>query len=203
MESRVLDPTTEEIRSILPVAQWQKLARMVRDSHPDIVILVARKMPRIAQCLQLDFGTSCIISDIAIPYCHRILRGARVAIVDDVINVGSTMANARARVLSCGAQEPLLFAVARREGGHPLLAGRELRCVHDSPLGHTEMALFAKSIPVALAMVDKPYDLEFPIIPCAFAVPFTRASDIVAQVRYVFGQNNVIDLSHWRGRLPR
>ena len=78
---------------------WLALVDQVRSWRPDVVVLVARKMPRLAQALELDFGAP-TLTDLAVPFADGAFAGARVAVVDDVVNVGSTFAAARASVVA-------------------------------------------------------------------------------------------------------
>ncbi|MHC2284099.1 hypoxanthine-guanine phosphoribosyltransferase [Bradyrhizobium diazoefficiens] len=75
------------------------LVNGVRDYSPDLVVLVARKMPRLVEALNLSLGDAVCVSDHAIPFVHPNIKGARVAIVDDIWNVGTTMLRARDRVM--------------------------------------------------------------------------------------------------------
>ena len=91
--------TTLSTRSAL-TDDFYQLAGLVRRSKPETVVLVARKMPRLCSALSLDFGEAHVISDMAIPLSESILRGRRVAIVDDFINAGSTIDRALRKRMS-------------------------------------------------------------------------------------------------------
>ena len=189
---------SEELRQVLPPHDWRRLAEMVRLFRPTVVILVARKMTRLVDLLSLDFGEGCVVvSDYAIPFIHHLLRGARVAIVDDVVNVGTTIVSAHARVAACGASEVCAFALAFKEQGRNgeecLLAkkGIPVRYVHEKALSEREHADFSHRVPLALGFAAKPYDLEFPIIECRYTVPFVRAAEVCAWLQDRFGAEAV------------
>src|SRR5947209_13726773 len=75
-----------------PHAAWRSLISRVRGFDPDVAVLIARKMPRLAECFGFSLGPRAIVvSDLAIPFVHGLLAGARVAVLDDVVNVGSTI----------------------------------------------------------------------------------------------------------------
>lgn len=180
----------EALCHTLPVDLWQDLAAHVRAYNPDVVVLVARKMPRIREALGLDFGSGAFeITDLAIPFCHSALYRSRVAIVDDVINRGTTVENARQQVMACGARDVAFFALAKTERAH--LPESDLYCARQIPLRDGELRDLASKVPDALRIVNKPFDLGFPVIPCSFAVPFRTCTDIHAWLLRTFGPDVV------------
>ncbi len=156
---------------ILPHAgAWATLADKVREFDPDVVVLVARKMPRLMEALHLDLGSNAIcVSDKAIPFVQKDLRNARVAIVDDVWNVGTTMLHARDKVLAAGPSTIRLFALsakdmneARRQGVNLILGGS---------LPEDQYKTLVGSVPRVLKLMAKPYDVDFPIIQTLLSAP--------------------------------
>ena len=156
-----------------------------------MVILIAQKMPRLAELLQLDFGPGCVVmSDLAIPFTSRLLCGARVAIVDDLVNVGTTIRRSAEMATACGAGEIRLFAAGYRRA----------MSVSENP--HISMDLgdefsddayssIVDSLPQRLHQLAKPYDLEFPVIPCRLNPPYSNAVDVVNWLRSRFGEDAV------------
>ena len=187
--------TCDTVSTMFPAQRWRSLASLVRSYCPDVVVLVARKMPRLAECLSLDFGSADLISDLAIPYAAAELRSKRVAIVDDVVNVGSTLQAALGKVRAGGAREVQLFALARREGPKSLDESL-LSCADSRVYSHSEMREFSQQVPEALRLTSKPYDLEFPIIPCKLAAPYRDVAELASFLRSEFGHDAVFDLSH-------
>ena len=81
--------------------------------RPAVVILIAKDAAR--RVVRTHFGPGCvIISDLAIPFTSRLLRGVRVAIVDDLVNVGTTIRRAAEMATACGGREIRLFAAGYR-----------------------------------------------------------------------------------------
>jgi hypothetical protein len=155
---------------------WQSLVDAVRTYSPDIVVLVARKMPRLVEALNLTLGDDAIcVSDHAIPFVHRDLTNARVAVVDDIWNIGTTMLRARDRVLLAQPKEVRLFALAAKNAGTALEAGVNLSLPRSLPAERHRVLVDA--VPRALRCVAKPYDVDFPIVPCALRAPFSSWQD--------------------------
>lgn len=144
------------------------------------MVLVARKGPRIKEALQLDLApTAMIVSDLAIPFLGDRLIGARVAIVDDVVNVGSTIKRAAEAAAKAGAAEVRAFAISHLERDRPL-HGLKVKYVSDEILDETGLALFARRIPEALQTLAKPYDLDFPLLSCRMQPPFDDFDELEA-----------------------
>ncbi|MCP4129141.1 MAG: hypothetical protein GY753_19110 [Gammaproteobacteria bacterium] len=176
-----------ELTSLFSVDKWRKLTNQVRDYSPDIVVLVARKMPRLAEVFDSNFGNSVVvITDLAIPFCHQIFKDSRVAVIDDVINVGSTVENARAQAMACGASACRLFAIARKDHSHPIDLS-EMSLVDIEPMDESEYKDFVRQIPAALQLVAKPYDMDFPVLRCFLRPPFNTAGDVTAWFKERFG----------------
>ena len=183
-----------EFANSLHLKSWQVLAEAVRDYNPDIVVLVARKTPGIVRLLELDFGPACVISDFAISYTHSIFSNSRVAIVDDLVNVGSTMENARNRVLGAGACEARLFALAMCEEKATIV--KDVFYSENSPWPLEYAKSFAVQIPHALLFANKPYDFEFPIIPCTISMPYLTENDLFVKLKEIFGIGSIFDITH-------
>jgi hypothetical protein len=202
METSLLPVDGTLLESILPLYEWDQLFQRVRSFRPDVVILVARKMPRLMECLGLDFGPGCaFFSDLAIPFAHKWLRDARVAVIDDIVNVGTTLDVASSRVQACGAREIRRYALGAKRinqpGGKNLLEEKQLpvEYIWARPLSEREHLDLARRVPQALGFIAKPYDLEFPIIPCHFTLPFIENSQILEWLREEFGHKAVHAIS--------
>jgi hypothetical protein len=176
-----------ELSALFSIEKWKTLAKNVRDYLPDVVVLVARKTPRLAEVLQLDFGNAVVISDLAIPFCSSIFEDRRVAIVDDVINVGSTMDNARRQIDACGANSCRLFALAAKAHASSIKLP-EVCLVDEDPMGDTEYDAFVRQVPSALQLVSKPYDLDYPLCNCTIRPPFSTPRDVCAWFMDTFGK---------------
>ena len=107
--------------AIGPMALWADLCAEIRDFNPDYVVLIARKMPRLVDVVQLDLGRSAIcISDYAVPFVRSELANARVAIVDDLWNVGTTMLHVKERVRRANPRAIKLFALGAKDAASAL-----------------------------------------------------------------------------------
>jgi hypothetical protein len=172
----------------------QELSAAVRRFQPDVVILVARKMPHLAERLSLDFGDGCLVmSDLAIRFAHDVLRGARVAIIDDVVNVGSTLLRARNAVVNCGAAAVETFSIG-------YVAGRQLEIenvhyVASKPLSEFEYQHHVRSVPRVISELSKPYDLSFPILPCRMRLPVANGDGLFSWLVMKCGADAVHELT--------
>lgn len=188
---------SEELRTAVTELQgqaWYDLAERVRSFRPDVVILVARKMPRLAEYFHLEFGDrSLVLTDLAIPFAHRFLSGSRVAVVDDAVNVGSTLQHAHDCVVACGAAAVQLFAMSRRDVDQTISVSVDY--VSSTPLGDQEYESLVAQVPETLSSLAKPYDLEFPTIPCRFAPPFRDVSLLHRWLCDRYGPEVVHDLT--------
>jgi len=174
-------------------ASWAELCRRVNAWRPDVVVLVARKMPRVSEYLRFDFGREClVISDLAIPFAHRELRRARVAIVDDVVNVGTTVRHACDCALASGAMDARVFALGRSQEYEATVP---LECAHPDVLPAESYRKLVRWIPSALRTLAKPFEVEFPVIRCRFALPFNSSVQILRWLRDRFGSECVHDLT--------
>ena len=86
------------INHYLDINKWKNLSANINKFDPDVIILIARKIPRIYQTLKLvypDFlKAPLIISNFAIDYLPKnYLNGKKIAIVDDSLNIGTTLKN--------------------------------------------------------------------------------------------------------------
>lgn len=172
---------------------WRALAEQVRADAPEVVVLIARKMPRLVELFGLDFGPHClVISDMAIPFCHALIRGRRVAIVDDLVNCGSTLEHARDCVFSCDSSNIRLYALAKRSSTTLRVA---VECLYADPLQPEQYQELVASVPQHLQRLNKPYDLEFPVIPCQILPPWRTPVELLAKLRTTYGSAAVHDLS--------
>lgn len=166
---------------------WQRLFDMVNEFEPDIVVLTARKMPRICEALQVKFSKkTLVISDLAVPFVASYFRDSRVAIVDDVVNFGSTLSQVRSGVEKFAPAAIQLFSLARRSS----TTMEEVRCAHAVPLNETQYSEYVRSVPAAISYIRKPYDLAFPLVQGRYRIPFRSADEIVELLKRHFGSES-------------
>lgn len=141
----------ESLHRFLPPTDWHELAQRVRQYRPDVVILVARKMPRIAELLSLDFGSRpVIVSDYAIPFIHEFIRKSRVVVIDDLINVGTTISNVKSMAEACGALDVYTYVLGEKAPEETLSQAPAPHTSIRSELSKEELASFTRSVPDAL-----------------------------------------------------
>jgi hypothetical protein len=175
-------------------ATWDELASLVRAFEPSVVLLLPRKPVRMREALELDFGAGALtITDLAIPFARRWLHGARVAVVDDFVNVGSTMNNAIARALEAGASEIAAFAIT--SGGSSAEIATTVRFACPEILNQAGMREFGRRVPETLQRIAKPYDLDFPLLQCRLRLPLNGFDTLSASLREIHGDEQVYDLS--------
>ena len=183
-------------------SDWFALREAVRAWQPDLIVAVARKMPRIDEAAGLDLAAvATTISDLAIPFCAPFIRGARVAVIDDSVNVGSTVRHAAEALRELGATEVEAFALYSREKERVELddQGTKLRLVADEPYNHRLWREIAAQAPMLISRLNKPYDLDFPVIPCELTTPLADAADLIAELHQRF-DDNVFDVTTAVGR---
>lgn len=169
-----------------PMALWADLCSQIRDFNPDYVVLVARKMPRLFDALQLDLGRSAIcISDLAVPFVRSELANTRVAIVDDLWNVGSTMLYAKARVECAKPRAVKLFALGAKDAASAL--AQDVCLGEVTSLGEARYEHFVTMVPNILRSVPKPYDADFPISRYSLRTPFRNWEQCWAWLQLEFG----------------
>lgn len=165
------DNRREFATQMLAQEQWRRLSSLIENFDPELVILVARKMPRAIElarvCGQriLPEGVQ-VISDFAIDSLKPALLETKVAIVDDAVNVGSTMADAwqRARK-TLGAQADIrCFTIAMREGGAGAIKKEmKMRYALDVPWNQSKYQCAATALANGFWCVNRPFEIEYPV----------------------------------------
>lgn len=151
------------------MAEWCELANEVRKFKPDFIVLLARKMTRFWQMLQeadrLSFLPDVqVVSHYALSYMDTIsLKGKRIAIIDDAINVGSTMNYVYSKLNPEGKEIVKCFALWRKEGQSPSLVGETFILKEQQPLTDEEYRAKAALMNRTLLFTGSPLELEFPV----------------------------------------
>lgn len=185
-----------------PSADWFALREAVRDFNPDLVVLVARKMPRIDEAADLGLSSvATVISDLAIPFAAPFVRGARVALIDDSVNVGSTLLHALRRLKAQGAAQVRPFALYSRErnkAGNMVELG-DLQLVASDPFNEQLWREAVNQAPILISGLNKPYDLDFPVLDCVLEDLVGTPSELFANLSFNYGQR-AFDVSTALGR---
>lgn len=179
-------PQTRGQSRLLDTGEWAGLSAAVRAFDADVVVLVARKMPRLLEALSLEFGSGVLcISDQAIPFSAVDLCDANVAIVDDVWNYGSTMLRARDRVALAQPRAVKMFALGAKSAAKAAAEGVEL--VIGRSLESSHYQSIVDSVPRMLRLLPKPYDADFPLVPCVLQPGFNNWPICWDWLRQTFG----------------
>lgn len=175
--------------------EWELLAEGVREFDPTIVVLVARKPVRMFQALGLEPAPGAlVVSDLAIPFLGDRMASAKVAVVDDVVNVGSTLRRVCRLAVAAGSSEVQAFAIShlRREDR---IEDLDVRYTRVDGLDEFDLRQFGRRIPQTLQWHSKPYDLTFPVMERELRAPFWNFDFLLAALRNHYGDEFVYDLS--------
>lgn len=168
--SKLMQNRFDLARERLEMDRWRRLFQEVKAWKPDYVILIARKIPRIYQLMRSFPGTGApelsVYSDLAISHLPGIAN-ARVAVVDDVINVGTTVAMAADRLKKkAKAREVRCYALERRQNPRQLnirdyADGMEYESLR--PILESEYRESTKERAKSLMLLDRPFEICFPV----------------------------------------
>lgn len=151
---------------------WERLAGVVKDFQPDYVVLLARKMTRLWQDMRRRDGKKFLkgcptLSHYALDYVES-LKGQRVAIIDDALNVGTTMKHVCEKLVRLGVKENEIgcFALFAKEGFHPENVGRFapfLNIIETDYVDEAEYHSRSARLNHSLLQSGMPLELEFPV----------------------------------------
>lgn len=184
--------TSTVARAVLPLPAWQVLIDQLHHDDPDVVVLVARKMPRVAELLGVHFSArTSVIADVALPFCQSILKCSRVAIVDDIVNVGSTVKRAAELAIAAGAASVKIYSLGHRSGLPTNDDQIEMFYALKGTFSENQYRSHVRSIPAAISQLAKPFDLAFPVIPCAYPLGISKGEDLARLLVTRFGDEQV------------
>lgn len=185
-------PSTAHCKPDLPTSAWELLFKQIWLDDPDVIVLVARKMPRLAEVFKLRFSArSTVIADIALPFSWTVLKGARVAIVDDVVNVGTTVYRAASIAKKAGALAVKTYSLGKRSDDQLYRNEFASYFAVERPLSRTEYRGHVRSIPAAISNLAKPFDLAFPVISCGYPFGIDSADGIISKLEKVFHKDQL------------
>lgn len=187
MTGKIVRQTDKNIAALLGKdGLWSKLAAAVNRFDPDVVVLVARKMPRLLDVMPLELDNNVVyISDQAIPFAYKTLENARVAIVDDLLNIGTTLNNAVRRVEACQPASVRAFVLGARDW-KDAKKSKTFTVVRGS-LNDQVYESFVNLIPQILLKAPKPFDADFPILECTLAMPYSNWNECRNWLQHRFG----------------
>ena len=194
----------KELQGVLPQAEiFRDVAKEIATHAPpfDFVVLLANKMPRLMDALELDFSgqsQALVVSDLALPWIANRLAGTKIAVIDDSINVGSTLYNVMEfRLKPCRPGEVKWFARFFKEGPKPNKYGfdGEIKAKKHT-LSENEYSELASRIALRLALLNKPYELEFPVLTFSYAPGIASVKEMFDRLREGFGETNLYSLEH-------
>lgn len=160
----------EKVSSLINCKNWEDLNEMLSSYEPHVVILISRRMPRFYQLMKdiLTFGDAEVFSDFAIPYIYPNLEGKRIAIVDDSVNVGTTLESVCRRLIAARPSVAKCFTVFKKNPELSRLAGIELEhveLVHDDNNSYSKSSL---NLVRSLFYQNRPFEIEFPVLKLEF-----------------------------------
>lgn len=153
--------------------EWRKLAREVCAFKPDYVVLLARKMTRLWQRMrEIDRRTFLpdvpTVSHFALDYlAPENIRGKNVAVIDDAINIGSTMRHVCGKLQAIGVASVRCYVLSCKESFNRENLGRFKNNLYirkeNSLLKDQEYHANAATLNRCLLFAGRPLELEFPI----------------------------------------
>lgn len=196
------DRVPSELWQAAASEEWRELAALVRKIAPDVVVLVGRKTTRFAELMELDFGYAICVADMALAFAETkiILSNARVVIVDDFVNAGSTIAHAVRLVRDAGAIDVDVCVLAQT--GHARYLPPETP-VHFTIAGRVDSRTAVKlstAVPEALRFLPKPYSLDFPVVPFSWRRMCNAFGGPLPFLLSLWGPNDIVDHSDPQAR---
>ena len=157
--------------SLLNKTDWIDFRDAVfsRTDKADLIVAIARKMPRLLEYLDY-IGQSIppIVTERALPWISNAeLRRIHARFCDDVLNVGTTASHYTDYALNRGLKRASIVVYARREQHQDRKEQNKLSKhglkVFES-FNEESYWRFETALPQLLLSTGKPYDLDFPII---------------------------------------
>jgi hypothetical protein len=154
---------------ILATENWQQFGKALTKGDPDIIVAIARKMPRVLERTGLTSICPCpVVSDRALPWTLPTLHAAAsIVFSDDVVNAGTTVSHYAQYARTHGKENIRLAAFARRksQSSHHRELGLDVPATYFShDFDDDYYWQFETALPAELLTLGKPYDLDFPIL---------------------------------------
>lgn len=186
--------------NLLDMRAWGQMSAQVAEFKPDFVISAARKMPRLVQLLQSMLGgmfhsPAQYVSDFALDFLQKDIKGARVAILDDALNVGSTLNDVLHRAQACNPAEAMCFVLSRRTGGGAgFKQAEKLQCMQTQDIDEHAYRAAATRVVRALWALNRPLEVEFPVF-TGQGAPVTSVKELQERVNAIGGRCHALNIA--------
>lgn len=168
MGTKVADARSAYIGAHLDRPSWQKLASAVEEYRPDFIVLLARKMARLWQVLDLSrqsdrLAKISVYSDFALDFMGgEDLAGKKVAVIDDAINVGSTITHV-CEMLAGRDARPECYIMASKDTFNKASFKWPIHIMgSEKALNEDEYRKRSAKLNMALLLSTMPLEIEYP-----------------------------------------
>jgi hypothetical protein len=162
---------------------WKTFRKELVSYEADYLCVIARKMPRLAEILEIESNGKTLISDRALPWLtlQPNISSQRILLADDTLNIGTTIRYAIDQCCRLGIRQE---HIAVRVWGQRLGTNATASGITDNydflavrTFSEEEYQQSQHSIPKMLKGLLKPYDLDFPILYSQLDEDFTTLSE--------------------------
>ena len=163
---------------MLDPQEWQEFYDGFSEAgkHPELIIAIARKMPRILEYAGILGTSGCqIVTERALPWVSNTLSPNGYAVFcDDILNWGSTLSHYVEFAQRHGMRNVQVRVYAMREtrrGQHRSLFRNGVNLTVSRSFDEGSYWRFETSLPQQLVTMGKPFDIDFPIL----TIPLSEA----------------------------
>ena len=156
------------VHNCLDISKWKKLSSKIDEFNPDVIVLIADKMPRVYQALNLIdsnfFKAELVVSSFALDYLpNKDLDDKKIAIVDGCLNVGTTFKNTEAKINHLFSNtETKFFAAYQSENTHIV----DVLLADDGLLTIEKYEGISNCLASSIISLPRPIEIDFPIFTC-------------------------------------
>lgn len=190
----------ECLRMRLDLDEWDGLIEKIKAFSPDVLVLLTRKMPRLAEILKFQdkLPHVKIVSDFTISWEFFLLAGKKIAVVDDSRCKGTTLTHVCKKLLRHGVPKGNIqtFVVASQLDSTVNIL-ESIPCITErsDTLSDTEYRAFTCRTALAPSLQPMPCELEFPVFCADYAAKFDNSRQIFLWLGMKFGPQNVHDIT--------
>lgn len=156
-------------RDLIDMKAMATLSDMLAQAKPQVVLMAARRMPRAVEVARLLnpvlFADRAIYySDYALEFVAKKNSVTKVVIVDDAVNVGSTMVNIYERVKKAFGTPPIgCYALARKVGGGTACKNHFSITYAGAEWNNEDYRKYITGISRSQWILNLPLEVEFPV----------------------------------------